>query len=159
MRSMKILISAGMEGATGVTWPADVEPGTEQWERRRQMFTSEVNAPVAGLLDSGATEVVINEAHSTMRNLLLERLDERATMLTGRHKDLSMLEGIQHGDADGVAFVGYQASAGVEGVLAHAYLANSITAVRLNGGTGKRRAAQRARGRTVRGTCRLDNRR
>ncbi len=27
---MKILISADMEAATGVTWPDDVLPGTEQ---------------------------------------------------------------------------------------------------------------------------------
>jgi D-amino peptidase len=56
-------------------------------------------------------------------------------MLTGRHKDLSMVEGIQHGDVDGVAFVGYHAPAGADGVLAHTYLANSITAVRVNGET------------------------
>jgi D-amino peptidase len=130
---MKILISADMEGATGVTWPADVEPGTEQWQRCRRMFTSDVNAAVSGFLDGGADVVMINEAHSTMRNLLLEELDERAIMLTGRHKDLSMVEGIQHGDVDGVAFVGYHAAAGAEGVLAHTYLANSITAVRVNG--------------------------
>ena len=130
---MKILISADMEGATGVTWPADVEPGTEQWQRCRRMFTSDVNAAVAGFLDGGAHEVLINEAHSTMRNLLLEQLNDRAVMLTGRHKDLSMVEGIQHGDVDGVAFVGYHAPAGAEGVLAHTYLANSITAVRING--------------------------
>jgi len=130
---MKILISADMEGATGVTWPADVEPGTEQWQRCRAMFTSDVNAAVAGLFDSGATEVLINEAHASMRNLLLESLDERAAMLTGRHKDLSMVEGIQHGDVDGVAFVGYHAGAGTEGVLAHTFLANSITSVVVNG--------------------------
>jgi D-amino peptidase len=130
---MKILISADMEGATGVTWPADVEPGTEQWQRCRVMFTSDVNAAVAGLFDGGATEVLINEAHASMRNLLLESLDERAAMLTGRHKDLTMVEGIQHGDVDGVAFVGYHAGAGTEGVLAHTYLANSITSVVVNG--------------------------
>lgn len=130
---MKILISADMEGATGVTWPADVEPGTEQWQRCRRMFTSDVNAAVAGFLDGGADTVLINEAHATMRNLLLEELDDRAVMLTGRHKDLSMVEGIQHGDVDGVAFVGYHAAAGAEGVLAHTYLPNSITAVRVNG--------------------------
>ncbi|HEY2080373.1 MAG TPA: M55 family metallopeptidase [Streptosporangiaceae bacterium] len=130
---MKILISADMEGATGVTWPADVEPGTEQWQRCRAMFTSDVNATVAGLFDGGTTEVLINEAHASMRNLLLESLDERAAMLTGRHKDLSMVEGIQHGDVDGVAFVGYHAGAGTEGVLAHTFLANSITSVVVNG--------------------------
>ncbi|MEV6122903.1 M55 family metallopeptidase [Streptomyces sp. SID8352] len=129
---MKILISADMEGATGVTWPADVLPGTPQWERCRSMFTSDVNAAVLGFFDGGADEVVVNEAHWTMRNLLLERLDERTEMLTGRHKPLSMVEGVQHGDVDGIAFVGYHAGAGMEGVLAHTYLANQITGVWLN---------------------------
>ncbi|NUK03926.1 M55 family metallopeptidase [Streptomyces lunaelactis] len=130
---MKILISADMEGATGVTWPADVLPGTPQWERCRTMFTSDVNAAALGFLDGGADDVLINEAHWTMRNLLLERLDDRVQMLTGKHKSLSMVEGVQHGDVDGIAFVGYHTGAGAEGVLAHTYLANSITGVWLNG--------------------------
>ncbi|WCD89565.1 D-aminopeptidase [Streptomyces xanthophaeus] len=130
---MKILISADMEGATGVTWPADVLPGTPQWERCRSMFTSDVNAAVLGFYDGGADQVLVNEAHWTMRNLLLERLDARVEMITGRHKSLSMVEGVQHGDVDGVAFVGYHTGAGTEGVLAHTYLANSVTGVWVNG--------------------------
>ncbi|MFF3402743.1 M55 family metallopeptidase [Streptomyces sp. NPDC002659] len=130
---MKILISADMEGATGVTWPADVLPGTPQWERCRAMFTSDVNAAALGFYDGGADDVLINEAHWSMRNLLLERLDDRVEMLTGKHKSLSMVEGVQHGDVDGIAFVGYHTGAGTEGVLAHTYLANSITGVWLNG--------------------------
>ncbi|MGY0019728.1 M55 family metallopeptidase [Streptomyces sp. YJ-C3] len=129
---MKILISADMEGATGVTWPADVLPGTPQWERCRALFTSDVNAAVLGFFDGGADEVLVNEAHWTMRNLLLEQLDDRAQMLTGRHKSLSMVEGVQHGDVDGIAFIGYHAGAGMEGVLAHTYLANQITGVWVN---------------------------
>ncbi|MEU9517877.1 M55 family metallopeptidase [Streptomyces sp. NPDC048224] len=130
---MKILISADMEGATGVTWPADVLPGTPQWERCRSMFTSDVDAAVRGFFAGGADHVLVNEAHWSMRNLLLERLDERTEMLTGRHKALSMVEGVQHGDVDGIAFVGYHAGAGMEGVLAHTYLANQLTGVWLNG--------------------------
>ncbi|MGW5401137.1 M55 family metallopeptidase [Streptomyces sp. NPDC003952] len=130
---MKILISADMEGATGVTWPADVLPGTPQWERCRTLFTSDVNAAVLGFYDAGADQVLVNEAHWTMRNLLLEKLDARVEMLTGRHKSLSMVEGVQHGDVDGIAFLGYHTGAGAEGVLAHTYLANSITGVWVNG--------------------------
>lgn len=130
---MKVLISADMEGATGVTWPADVEPGTEQWQRCRAMFTSDVNGAIAGLFDGGADEVLVNEAHATMRNLLLEQLDDRATMITGRHKALTMVEGLQAGDVDGVVFLGYHAGAGAEGVLAHTYLPNSITGVWVDG--------------------------
>lgn len=126
------MISADMEGATGVTWTADVEPGTEQWQRFRRLFTGDVNACVDGLFRGGATDVLVNEAHSSQRNILLEDLDPRARMLTGRHKPLSMMQGIDSG-VRGVVFLGYHAGAGQEGVLAHTYLANSITGVWLDG--------------------------
>jgi D-amino peptidase len=129
---MRIMISADMEGATGVTWSDDVAPGTEQWQRFRRMFTGDVNAAVAGLFDGGATDVLVNEAHASQRNLLLEDLDGRARMLTGRHKPLSMMQGIDSG-VDGVVFLGYHAGAGVDGVLSHTYLPNSIIGVFLDG--------------------------
>src|SRR5690625_919767 len=133
---MRILISADMEGATGVTWPADCEPGAPEWQRCRPFLTSDVNAVIAGCFDGGAREVLVNEAHATMRNLLLEDLDERATMITGRHKEMTMVEGIQRGIVDGVAFVGYHTAAGTEGVLSHTYIPDSLTAVRVNGEVG-----------------------
>ncbi len=126
------MISADMEGATGVTWTADVEPGTEQWQRFRKMFTGDVNACVEGLFAGGATDVLVNEAHSAQRNLLLEELDTRARMLTGRHKPLSMMQGVDSG-MDGVVFLGYHAAAGLDGVLSHTYLPNQITGVWLDG--------------------------
>lgn len=129
---MRILISADMEGATGVTWTADVAVGTEQWQRFRRLFTGDVNACVAGLFDGGASDVLVNEAHSSQRNVLLEDLDDRARMLTGRHKPLSMMQGIDAG-VDGVVFLGYHTAAGSRGVLAHTYLPNSITGVWLDG--------------------------
>lgn len=125
------MISADMEGATGVTWTADVAVGTEQWQRFRRMFTGDVNACVEGLAAGGATDVLVNEAHDSQRNLLLEDLDPRARMLTGRHKPLSMMQGVD--GTDGVVFLGYHAGAGTEGVLAHTYLANSIVGVWLDG--------------------------
>ena len=133
---MRILISADMEGATGVTWPADCEPGAPEWQRCRPLFTSDVNAAIAGFFDGGATEVLVNEAHSTMRNLLLEDLDSRATMITGRHKEMTMVEGIQRGVVDGVAFLGYHTAAGTEGVLSHTYIPGSLTNVSVNGAVG-----------------------
>ncbi|MQS08759.1 M55 family metallopeptidase [Streptomyces alkaliphilus] len=130
---MKVLISADMEGATGVTCPADCLPGTPEWQRCRALLTSDVNAAVEGLLAGGVDEVVVNEAHMTMRNLLPERLHERAEVLIGRHKPLGMVEGVQHGDADGIVFLGYHTGAGDEGVLAHTYLGNSLTGVFVDG--------------------------
>ncbi|MEV6904863.1 M55 family metallopeptidase [Amycolatopsis sp. NPDC051372] len=128
---MRIMVSADMEGATGVTWTDDVVPGTEPWQRFRRLFTGDVNAVLAGLFDAGASDVLVNEAHSSQRNLLLEELDPRARMLTGRHKPLSMMQGIDSG-VDGVVFLGYHAGAGFDGVLSHTYLENQITGVWLD---------------------------
>jgi D-amino peptidase len=128
---MRVLISADMEGATGVTFPDDVEPDSRRWDYYRLLFAGDVNAAIGGFFDAGAAEVLVNEAHSSQRNLLLDRLDERATLLIGRHKRLAMMEGIDQG-FDAVAFVGYHSGAGTRGVLAHTYLGNTITGVWLN---------------------------
>ncbi len=132
MVGVRILISADMEGATGVTGPQDVIAGTEPWHRFRELFTGDVNACVAGLFAGGATETLVNEAHSIQRHLLLERLDSRARMLTGRHKPLSMMEGVDSG-VDGVVLLGYHTGAGAEGVLSHTYVESGLTGVWLDG--------------------------
>lgn len=131
---MKLLISADMEGVTGVTCPDDCEPGNPRWEYHRRFLTDDVNAAIAGLFDAGASEVLVNEAHASQRNLLLDRLDSRATLLIGSHKPLGMMEGIDRGP-DAAAFVGYHTGAGERGVLAHTYLPNVLTSVRINGET------------------------
>ncbi|MFC4786055.1 M55 family metallopeptidase [Nocardioides sp. MAHUQ-72] len=129
---MKVLISADMEGVTGVTFPDDCEPGHPRWEYCRRFLTGDVNAAVAGFAAAGAEEILVNEAHADQRNLLLDELDPRATLLIGTHKPLGMMEGIDR-SPDVVAFIGYHTGAGERGVLAHTYLPNTITSVRING--------------------------
>ncbi len=129
---MKILISADMEGATGVTCSDDVRPGTPAWQTYRRFLTGDVNAAIGGFFDSGATGVMVTEAHSSMRNLVLEDVDPRAQVIVGAHKPLGMMEGIERG-IDAVAFVGYHAAAGEPGILSHTYLASGLVHVRVNG--------------------------
>ncbi|MFD7867207.1 M55 family metallopeptidase [Streptomyces sp. NPDC057682] len=128
----RVLISADMEGATGTVSPADVAAGTPRYERFRRLLTQDVNAAVAGFAEAGADEIVVNDAHCGMDNVLIEELDPRAVLIVGRQKPLGMLEGLEEG-IDAVAFVGYHTGAGDEGVLAHTYLSHSITGVRIDG--------------------------
>jgi len=121
-----------MEGATGVTCPDDCRPGSPQWDRFRALLTGDVNAVAAGFLDAGIDDIVVTEAHSSMRNVVLEELDPRIRMVTGRHKTYSMLEGIQS-RPEFVAFIGYHAAPGTPGILSHTFLGREITDVRLNG--------------------------
>jgi D-amino peptidase len=130
--AMRVLVSADMEGATGVTWPEDVRPGAPQWDTCRRLLTGDVNAVAEGYFAAGADDVLVNEAHASMRNLVLGELDPRARLLAGRHKPLGMMEGLRDG-VDLVAFVGYHAGAGDTGVLSHTMLGLEITGVWLNG--------------------------
>lgn len=127
-----VLISADMEGATGTVSPADVEAGTPRYERFRRLLTQDVNAAVAGFTDAGADEVIVNDAHCGMDNVLIEELDPRAVLIVGRHKPLGMMQGLETG-VDAVAFVGYHTGAGQDGVLAHTYLSHSVLGVRIDG--------------------------
>ncbi|HUC58080.1 MAG TPA: M55 family metallopeptidase [Streptosporangiaceae bacterium] len=129
---MRVLISADMEGVTGVTCPDDVRPGSPRWEYFRAFLTGDVNAAAAGFFESGATEVIVNEAHANKRNLLIDRLDPRCVAIVGTHKAFGMMEGID-GGVGAVAFVGYHAGAGQQGVLSHTYLGTTILDVRING--------------------------
>jgi D-amino peptidase len=128
---MKVLISADMEGVTGVTAPDDIQPGTVSYERFRRLFLRDVNAAIAGAFDGGATEVLVNEAHDGMRNLLIEDLDDRAQLIAGNHKPFIMMEGIDR-DVDLVFFVGYHAPTGEAGVLSHTFSGKGFTDIRLN---------------------------
>jgi D-amino peptidase len=128
---MKVLVSIDMEGTTGVTCPDDVRPNTPGWSHFRNIMTDEANAAVAGFFEAGVKEVLVNDSHSSMRNVVIDRLDSRATLLSGHHKTYSMMEGIQSG-VDAVAFIGYHTGAGKQGILSHTYLGNTYTGVWLN---------------------------
>ena len=129
---MRVLISADMEGVTGVTCPDDVKPGSARWEYFRAFLTADVNAAVDGFCVAGADEVIVNEAHANKRNLLIGDLDPRAVAIIGTHKVFGMMEGIDAG-VDAVAFIGYHAGAGEQGVLSHTYLGQTVLGVRING--------------------------
>jgi len=129
---VRVFISADMEGVTGVTHPQDVIPGRSQYERFRRFLTADVNAAIEGAARGGATEFLVNEAHDGMRNILLENLDDRAQLIVGSRKPLSMMQGFE--GADVAFFVGYHARAGAEGILSHTFNSPSVvTDVQLNG--------------------------
>ncbi|HET7094256.1 MAG TPA: M55 family metallopeptidase, partial [Thermomicrobiales bacterium] len=107
---MRVLISADSEGVTGVTNTDELMYGRPHYEFMRQMMTDDVNAAVEGAYAGGATEIVVNDSHWTMTNVMIERLDPRADLIKGFHKHLCMVEGAQ--DADAVFFLGYHCRTG-----------------------------------------------
>ena len=96
---MKVYISADMEGVSGVVDSAQtsIKREAKEYERARVLMTGEVNAAIEGALAAGATEIVVNDAHGSMRNILLEELNPVAQLVTGTPKPLSMMQGIDDG--------------------------------------------------------------
>ena len=82
---------------------------------------------------AGATEIVCNDSHGTMSNLDPAALHGHATYVSGRHKPLYMMQGLD-ATADVVFMVGYHGSiSGESSVLSHTYNPSVISHVALNG--------------------------
>lgn len=133
---MRVFLSVDMEGIAGVvhedqTNPVDPRCAGE-YGRFRRLMTLEANAAIEGALAGGATRILVNDSHWTMRNLLAEELHPAAELLSGGPKTWSMMEGIELG-WDLAAFIGYHAKAGTaQAILDHTYTSR-ILDVRLNG--------------------------
>lgn len=130
---MKVLISADMEGITGVVSDDQVSRNGKDYDRARLMMTHEVNAAVRGAFAGGATEVIVNDSHASMRNIILEELHPEAQLITGSPKPLSMMQGIDE-TIDAVFFVGYHAKRGTAyGILDHTYSGTTVVRYKVNG--------------------------
>ncbi len=129
---MKVHISIDMEGIGGIADGADTTVGAPHYEYCRKLMTGECNAAIEGSFEGGATEVLVNDSHGTMLNLLQEELDPRAQVVRGRTKALSMAHGLDAG-MDATMFVGYHARAGGgDGVLNHTMRGHDLADVFLN---------------------------
>ena len=129
---MKLFLSTDFEGVSGiVAWEQIIE-GNSEYEQGRRLLTNEVNAVISGALEGGAKEFVINDSHHYMRNLHPQELLGKALLITGKHKPMYMMEGLDS-SFDGVCFVGYHGSIGAErAVLSHTYNPGAIWEVRMN---------------------------
>ena len=129
---MKIFLSSDMEGTAGVVdWEQCVGDGP-QAAAGRKLLLDEVNAAIEGAMAGGATEVVVNDSHSTMRNLPPDALAGEASYISGSHKPLYMMQGLD--DSFGaVLFVSYHGSVGAPAGLSHTYSPRVVVEARLDG--------------------------
>jgi D-amino peptidase len=140
---MKVLVSADMEGTCGiVSWvqvmPPEVAAGREpssldEYTRGRERMTAEVNAAVEGALAGGAEEVIVNDSHDGMRNLLPDKLHPAVRFITGGDKPLGMMQGVDLDGVGAVFYTGYHAKAGTPAApLAHTW-SGWLNDVRIDG--------------------------
>lgn len=131
---MKLYVSADMEGTAGVCAWAQVDPeNAHEYPLYRRSMTREVAAAIAGARAAEACDVLVNDAHWDMRNLLWDELPSDVRMISGTRKPLSMAQGA-HERFDAAFFTGYHAKIGTAGaVLAHSFSPDVLYDVSING--------------------------
>jgi D-amino peptidase len=118
-RPPKIFISVDMEGIGGIGTPAMTSPAGKDYALGRKLMTDEVNAVIGAILQRGPAEILVNDSHGDMQNLLNAELDPRVMYNQGAVKPLGMVEGLDSTYA-AVIFLGYHSRAGTpNGFIAH----------------------------------------
>jgi D-amino peptidase len=133
---VKIFISSDLEGTAGVVDWTQCLPGqaggTGDYAYYCGLLQAEVNAAIEGAANAGGAEFLVNDSHSTMRNLRPDALAGRARYLSGRHKPLYMMQGLDE-SFDAIFFVAYHGSMSSRAPLSHTYNPRAIAEVSLNG--------------------------
>jgi D-amino peptidase len=131
---MKLYISADMEGTAAVCSWTQVDPtNTTEYPYYRRLMSLEVRAAIDGARSAGVRDVLINDSHSSMRNVLWDELPDDVRMIYGNRKPFSMAEGAD-GSFDAAFFTGYHAGIGTQdGVLDHTYTDETLRETRVNG--------------------------
>jgi D-amino peptidase len=134
---MKVYLSVDMEGIAGINDPHPTDPSDRRYPTSVDLMVGETNAAIEGSLSAGATDILVNDSHWNMYNLLPEALHRSARVLQGE-KAWSMVAGAQPAQDgspsfDVALFVGYHARAGHgRGTIAHTYSGSPIE-TRING--------------------------
>jgi D-amino peptidase len=133
---VRVYLSVDMEGIGGISHSAPTERADQGYAAAVALMVGEANAAIEGACSAGASEIVVNDSHGLMFNLVPADLDPRAVVIQGQ-KPWSMVQGAG-GEAGGeqfdvALFVGYHARAGhPTGVIAHTY-SGAPTLTTLNG--------------------------
>jgi D-amino peptidase len=131
---MKLYVSADMEGTAAVASWTQVDPkNTTEYPYYRRLMSLEVRAAIDGAREAGVGDVLVNDAHFFMRNVLWDEMPADIRMIYGNRKPFSMSEGID-ASFDCAFFTGYHAGVGTQdGVLDHTYTSETLYATRVNG--------------------------
>jgi D-amino peptidase len=128
----KVFISVDMEGISGISGADQLSAAGAEYNRYRKLMADDTNAAIRGARAGGATEILVNDSHGTMRNLRLEDLESGVRLISHSFKRSGMMEGLDE-SFDAAIFIGYHAQAGSpNGLFAHTG-SGVIADVRVNG--------------------------
>ncbi len=130
---LRVYISADMEGIVGTVTGDQLGPAGFEYQRFREIMTSEVNAAIEAAREAGATEILVSDSHGNGENLLMDHLPQDIQLVRSWPRPLMMMQGVERG-FDAAILLGYHAStSNTRGVRAHTMSSANLTAVRING--------------------------
>jgi len=130
---MKIYISADIEGIAGIADWDEATLGKEGYEIFREQMTREVVAACEGAISSGATEIIVKDAHDTARNIDPYELPSPVQLIRGwSGHPYGMVQELDSSFA-ALILIGYHSQAGSgQNPLAHT-LSEEPNRILLNG--------------------------
>ncbi|MEK0312722.1 M55 family metallopeptidase [Cohnella sp. 56] len=130
---MRFYVSVDMEGIAGIVFKEQLYRNEALYAEARSLLTDEVNAVVEALVEAGATEIIVKDAHGSGFNLLLERLHPAAVCAIGALPLSNRFAGL-HAGFDGALLIGYHGMAGTrEAILEHTFSYADIYGIEFNG--------------------------
>ncbi len=129
---MRVYVSMDAEGISGIYKLSQVMSTNKEFEKARRLMASDVNAAADGAFRGGATEFFVNDAHNNGDNLIIDQLDPRIKLCSGKDRPLTMAQGAEL-KFDVALLIGYHARKGSKGVISHSYAYGSMVEMKLNG--------------------------
>jgi D-amino peptidase len=132
---MKLYCSTDMEGIAGVSGWEQVDARTPHpdYAIYRRYYTLEVAAAIEGARRAGVDDILVNDSHGPMRNLLFDDLPSDIRVIFGNRKPYSMVQDC-NASFGGAFFIGYHGAIGdLDAVLCHTYTPAVIYDLHLNG--------------------------
>jgi len=122
---LRVLVLHDMEGLSGQSDPRTFSyRNTDLYAQGREYLIGDVNAVIAGLFDGGAAVVRVVDGHGSGNpepDLILDRLDPRAEMITRPEPFEAYVDIVEEGAFDAIAVVGMHAKTGSGGFASHTY--------------------------------------
>ncbi len=133
---MKAYIFTDIEGVAGVvSFDLHSRPDAKYYEQAKLLLTAEVNVACQALIESGVTDIVVNDGHGPGA-IVYEKLHSSAMLIHGRPTAPTpkWIFNQYTTDSDFVMMVGQHAMAGTpDGNLSHTQCSRTIEYYKLNG--------------------------
>ena len=129
----KFFVSSDIEGTAGIVCWDETEYGTPRYEYFARQMSRESAAACEGLIEAGADDILVRDAHDSARNIHPDMLPQKARLLRNwEGHPYSMMSGLDE-TFSGVVFTGYHSAVGWDSNPLSHTMSTRVTALTLNG--------------------------